>query len=275
MAAASILAFVSLGGYSVYNYIQSQQSQLAHQQPAIETQVPQPPATKLQDSIISDPPITKKTEATAEEKIAPPIPASPSITYLPVEKTVMQESQLTEDVSSSTHDEAETAVEKAPPLAVQKDMPTSAARADQIKNLEFDESPGMKNYAEERVAIGKVNQSEPIRKKTSVVGLSNKSNSNQPTFNSVKEVDNTNAFSNPFDEGMALYNRGSYAKSISFFELALKKAAPLEQDAIRYQLGLAYSKAGRSRKATAIFEQLLENPQFAALAEEQLRVISK
>lgn len=297
LVAASVLAFIALGGYSVYSFIRSQDQTLAQNKTSGDTK----------DAEYNKPALENDHEITTL-KVNPPDENSAPPTDLKDEKKERKEDMATSTKPSSQTNEFKAV--PAPPVQVQKtpvvgkDAPKQVEREaiaqtenESAKDLEknIEPSQGMSNYEDDK-KVYKPQQEEVVAKTKSKVGMSN--SKQMPAAQNAKELsypqqNDNNYYSNQnanqannevyarkktetktelsdYEKAMQAYNSGDYKESIRFFERALKSASGTQKEDIQYQLAQAYLKTGKENKAEKLFEILATGTKYKNEASQQL-----
>lgn len=299
LVAASVLAIVALGGYSVFSFIKSQDQQLAQNKTSGDTK----DAEYNKPDISNDHEITTLKVNPPDENTAPPLDSKD-------EKKERKE-DLTSTIKPPTQTTSFKTVPPAPaPVQVQKtpdavkDAPQQVEREaiaktenESSNDLEKNIQPtqGMSNYMEDKKTY-KPQQEEVVAKSRSKVGMSNSKQipaaqnakelsypqqndnnnySNQTsnqTYDDVYNSKKTNAKTelSDYEKAMQAYNKGDFKESIRYFERALKSASGTQKEDIQYQLAQAYLKTGKENKAEQLFEILATGTKYKNEASQQL-----
>ncbi len=290
LVAASILLLISLGGYSVYSYIKSQQQALAQNH---------------ESSKVSDADYKKPENANANEITS--LQINPSDSFHQTPKSNSKNEKVSEAPAPANSKQFKNLERNAMPAAPQKQVPVSSdySKIPEANEKVKEEKPavdetispnqGVSNYYEDK----KINepQKEQLAKKKSSGGMSNSKYNNAPgtkqlsyppqqnnTYNSnntktedvpATELANTSTNDvkdeiSDYENAMQYYSHGEYKKSIRYFEKALKTAEGNQKEDIQFQLANAYHKTGKNSKAEKLFEVLALGKKYKTQANEQL-----
>jgi hypothetical protein len=306
LAVASILLLVGLGGYSVFSYMRSQNHELALTQKKensskqdVDYKLPTNPSAneivhievlptdltnnesastdgngindkkikEVKTEPILNKSIATKTNSQQEEKIITNEPAKPKI----AEPTVVRKPMLKKD---------------------EKEYSQNESSYDNISANNYNESKKADEVKQEIVAVaptGKYkkslsNSNVPSTQQNNQLSYPSQTNGTSNTYNINETLSTDDGYSNKkqtnnsYEDGLQLYNKGNFKKSIKAFEKALKTATNESREDIQFHLAQAYLKDGSESKATQLFELLANGTKYkidAKVQLEKLKVNSK
>ena len=281
LAAASILLFIGLGGYTVFSYIKQNKHELSMNEKGDNKstyKAPYAPTPNNQNETVEiriDENDTLRKYATENSKnnLAPQTRSN-------TKQSDNTKQDIVKTVDLQSKEEA---------VREEKYEPTIASIP--VKDIETDASPSVSENNASQTEQDKAPQVAPteIAKKKSAYGMKqerslNNQQQNQlsyPQNNANNNIDiaqqNTKPISTqlqeeivsvnekewtPFEQGMNYFNNKKYKKSIPLFEKALKKANGVEREDILYHLALAYENTGKYEKSMEIFTSLSNSQKY-------------